>query len=150
MNHFRSDTRKKLFESQSCIQAARGVRRRVSQSWPRLIHGEASNTVSCRCPSRLRVCVLFGSGKRCPTTVSKHHRLYLINIHIYHNYCQLQSKLLFASEVRIEYQFIITSKLENISIKEANICPKSGYISSNVYCNVHYHSTKVLNIVHPT
>jgi len=40
--------------------------------------------------------------------------------------------------------------LENISIKEANICPKSGYISSNVYCNVHYHSTKVLNIVHPT
>ncbi|QCE03687.1 hypothetical protein DEO72_LG8g1712 [Vigna unguiculata] len=64
--------------SESCISRASKQPEvsvdRVSQNWPRLIHGEASDTVSCRCPSRLHVCVRFGSGKRRPTTVSEHHR----------------------------------------------------------------------------
>ncbi|QCD90490.1 hypothetical protein DEO72_LG4g1446 [Vigna unguiculata] len=47
---------------------------RVSENWPSLIHGEASDTVSCRCPPRLRVRVRFGGGKRRPTIVSEHHR----------------------------------------------------------------------------
>jgi len=56
------------------IRAATGVRRRVSPTWPCLIQREAFDTVSCRCPPRLRVRVRFGSGKRRPTTVSEHHR----------------------------------------------------------------------------
>ncbi|QCE03908.1 hypothetical protein DEO72_LG8g1938 [Vigna unguiculata] len=47
----------------------------MSPSWPCLIQGEASDTVSCRCLPRLRVRVRFGSGKRRPTTVSEHHKL---------------------------------------------------------------------------